>query len=282
MLVNLRVFAMDKKSSTEIARQTLLQLTTRKITPTPDNYRKMYDEISGVTSIDHSLELARTLDSVLQEAGQKQPKYIVAAQSINSLITKRDWAKLEDQLRKLIPVGDIDDAITWPMVVRNLVKQLEVNHKGITNTRKKEGLSRVLTNFGQDPDILAQKIHALTASWGAGTSEQMIDTPASASPVNTNTPVTPAATNTKVNPEELIDVVIRDDSDAVEIAKLWREMLVKTLELVVVPQLKSVPDAHAKVEILLADARNVETKQHVVKVGEHLKRILFSLEMHND
>ncbi|BCM26279.1 GGDEF domain-containing protein [Methyloradius palustris] len=273
---------MDKKSPTEVARQTLLQLTTRKIAPTPDNYRKMYDEISGVTSIDHSLELARTLDSVLQEAGQKQPKYIVAAQSINSLITKRDWAKLEDQLRKLIPVGDVDDAITWPMVVRNLVKQLEVNHKGITNTRKKEGLNRVLTNFGQDPDVLSQKIHALVASWGSGTTEQMVDTPASASPINTNTPVTPAASNAKINPEDLIDVVIRDDSDAIEISKLWREMLVKTLELVIVPQLKSVPDAFAKAEILLADTKNVQTKQHIVKVGEHLKGVLFSLEMHND
>ena len=273
---------MDKKSPTEIARQTLLQLTTRKIPPTPDNYRKMYDELSGETSIDHSLELARTLDSVLQEAGQKQPKYLVAAQSINNLITKRDWAKLEDQLRKLIPVGDVDDAITWPMVVRNLVKQLEVNHKGITSTRKKEGLSRVLTNFGQDPDILAQKIHALTASWGAGTSEQMIDTPASASPVNTSTPVKPAASNPKINPEELVDVVIRDDSEAVEIGKLWREMLVKTLELIVVPQLKSLPDAYSRAEILLADAKNVQSKQHVIRLGEHLKGVLFNLEMHND
>ncbi|HEY0268928.1 MAG TPA: diguanylate cyclase, partial [Methyloradius sp.] len=262
--------------------QTLLQLTTRKIPPTPDNYRKMYDEISGIASIDHSTELARTLDSVLQEAGQRQPKYIVAAQSINSLIAKQDWAKLEDQFRKLIPVGDIDDTITWPMVVRNLVKQLEVNHKGITNTRKKEGLNRVLTNFGQDADILAQKIHALTASWGTGTSEQMIDTPASASPINTSTPVSPAATTTAINPEDLIDVVIKDDSDAAEIADLWRGMLVKTLDLVVVPQLKNVPEAYAKAQILLADAKNVQTKQHVIKISEHLKGVLFSLEMHND
>ncbi len=273
---------MDKKSSTEIARQTLLQLTTRKIPPTPDNYRKMYDEISGIASIDHSTELARTLDSVLQEAGQRQPKYIVAAQSINSLIAKQDWAKLEDQFRKLIPVGDIDDTITWPMVVRNLVKQLEVNHKGITNTRKKEGLNRVLTNFGQDADILAQKIHALTASWGTGTSEQMIDTPASASPINTSTPVSPAAPTAAVNPEDMIDVVIKDDRDAAEIADLWRGMLVKTLDLVVVPQLKNVPDAYAKAQILLADAKNVQTKQHVIKISEHLKGVLFSLEMHND
>jgi diguanylate cyclase len=273
---------MDKKSPTEVARQTLLQLTTRKIAPTPDNYRKMYDEISGVTSIDHSLELARTLDSVLQEAGQKQPKYIVAAQSINSLISKRDWAKLEDQLRKLIPVGDIDDAITWPMVVRNLVKQLEVNHKGITNTRKKEGLNRVLTNFGQDPDVLSQKIHALVASWGSGTTEQMIDTPASASPINTSTPAAPAASNSKINPEDLIDVVIRDDSDAPEIANLWRGMLIKTLDLVIIPQLQSVPDVYAKAQILLADVKNVQTKQHVVRVSEHLKGVLFSLELQND
>src|SRR5450830_514005 len=273
---------MDKKSPTEIARQTLLQLTTRKIPPTPDNYRKMYDELSGDTSIDHSLELARTLDSVLQEAGQKQPKYLVAAQSINNLITKRDWAKIEDQLRKLIPVGDVDDAITWPMVVRNLVKQLEVNHKGITNTRKKEGLNRVLTNFGQDPDVLSQKIHALVASWGSGTTEQMVDTPASASPIKTNTPATPAASNSKINPEELIDVVIRDDSDAPEIANLWREMLIKTLDLVIIPQLQSVPDVYAKAQILLADVKNVQTKQHVVKISEHLKGVLFSLELQNE
>ena len=45
-------------SPIDIARQTLKQLATSKVPPTPDNFRKVYDEIAGVPSQDAAAELA--------------------------------------------------------------------------------------------------------------------------------------------------------------------------------------------------------------------------------
>ncbi len=156
---------MDQKSSPiELARQTLMQLVQRKLPPTPDNYRSVYDEIAGIKSVDQSLELGKTLNKVLHEAGKQQAKYIVTAQAIAPLIEKQDWSKLEDQLRKLFMTGaganDVA-AVSWSVLIRNLLKQLEVSHKGVTLSRKKEGLSKVLSNFANDSDVLGQKIQAL-------------------------------------------------------------------------------------------------------------------------
>lgn len=262
--------AMDKNSkSIEIARQTLIQLTARKIPPTPDNYRSVYDEISGVTSIDHSKELARTLDTVLHEAGQKQPKYLVMAQAIASQVEKHEWAKLEDQLRKLIPVADGDISVTWPMVLRNLIRQLEVSHKGITITRKKEGLNRVLTNFGQDPDVLAQKIHALVNSWGQGVAtEGVIDTPASASPIGAKAleARSPVATVT----------------DSVDIEPVWRDMMTKTLDLVLLPMLQSNPVVEKRAKGIQEKIAAAKTPAQVQEIADGLKSVLFTLEMYSD
>ena len=262
--------AMDKNSkSIEIARQTLIQLTARKIPPTPDNYRSVYDEISGVTSIDHSKELARTLDTVLHEAGQKQPKYLVMAQAIASQVEKHEWAKLEDQLRKLIPVADGDISVTWPMVLRNLIRQLEVSHKGITITRKKEGLNRVLTNFGQDPDVLAQKIHALVNSWGQGVAtEGAIDTPASASPIGAKAleARSPVATVT----------------DSVDIEPVWRDMMTKTLDLVLLPMLQSNPVVEKRAKGIQEKIAAAKTPAQVQEIADGLKSVLFTLEMYSD
>ena len=41
----------DKKKPFEIARETLKQLTTRKLAPTPANYQLLYNEIAGVPSV---------------------------------------------------------------------------------------------------------------------------------------------------------------------------------------------------------------------------------------
>jgi len=56
------------------------------------------------------------------------------------------------------------------VLIRTLLKQLETSHKGITLSRKKEGLSRVLANFAKDPNVLAEKVQALMRSWGNDTS----------------------------------------------------------------------------------------------------------------
>ncbi|HQT27229.1 MAG TPA: GGDEF domain-containing protein, partial [Burkholderiales bacterium] len=52
----------------EIARETLKTLSMRRIAPTPDNYRMIYDEIAGTPSDTGNSEVERILARIIREA----------------------------------------------------------------------------------------------------------------------------------------------------------------------------------------------------------------------
>ena len=106
MTANATVKHMDKKlTPLELARQTLIQLSKSQSPPTPENYRRVYDEIAGIKSVDSVDVLGKSLEKVLTELGKDRPKYLATSQKIATFIKKRDAENLEDQLRKLMPTG---------------------------------------------------------------------------------------------------------------------------------------------------------------------------------
>jgi len=268
----------QKNSPIEAARQTLIQLMQRKLPPTPDNFRSVYDEIMGIQSVDKSAELGKTLEKVLNQAGKQKPKYIAIAQAINPLIEKGDWPKVEEQLTKLFPsaVAGVEEA-NWSVVIRNLLKQLEVSHKGVTLSRKKEGLSKVLVNFASDSDVLAQKIQSLISSWGlSGTADAVtsLDAAIEVPAVTTGNP--PQANND--SPQQSIS----NTSTSVLNSTQWRDMLLRAFELVIIPNLEAVPEIHQKAVNLLSRMRKASNEQSLIICAADLKSILLSLEMQRD
>lgn len=261
----------QKNSPIEAARQTLIQLMQRKLPPTPDNFRSVYDEIMGIKSVDQSAELGKALQKVLQQAGKKKPKYVAVAQAIGPLIENGDWAKVEEQLAKLFPFGtatsDVEEA-NWSNVIRNLLKQLEVSHKGVTLSRKKEGLSKVLVNFASDSDVLAQKIQALVNSWGlSGTSDAVVSSDNALTP---DEAIVPATTQSVTSTNAVIG------------SRQWRDMLLRAYELVIIPNLEAVPDIHQKAVNLFARMKKASNEQSLIICAADLKSILLSVEMQRD
>ncbi len=261
----------QKNSPIEAARQTLIQLMQRKLPPTPDNFRSVYDEIMGIKSVDQSAELGKALQKVLQQAGKKKPKYVAVAQAIGPLIENGDWAKVEEQLAKLFPFGtatsDVEEA-NWSNVIRNLLKQLEVSHKGVTLSRKKEGLSKVLVNFASDSDVLAQKIQALVNSWGlSGTSDAVVSSDNALTP---DEAIVPATTQSVTSTNAVIG------------SRQWRDMLLRAFELVIIPNLEAVPDIHQKAVNLFARMKKASNEQSLIICAADLKSILLSVEMQRD
>lgn len=268
----------QKNSPIEAARQTLIQLMQRKLPPTPDNFRSVYDEIMGIQSVDKSAELGKTLEKVLNQAGKQKPKYIAIAQAINPLIEKGDWPKVEEQLTKLFPsaAAGVEEA-NWSVVIRNLLKQLEVSHKGVTLSRKKEGLSKVLVNFASDSDVLAQKIQSLISSWGlSGTADAVtsLDAAIEVPAVTAGNP--PQANND--SPQQSIS----NTSTSVLNSTQWRDMLLRAFELVIIPNLEAVPEIHQKAVNLLSRMRKASNEQSLIICAADLKSILLSLEMQRD
>lgn len=268
----------QKNSPIEAARQTLIQLMQRKLPPTPDNFRSVYDEIMGIQSVDKSAELGKTLEKVLNQAGKQKPKYIAIAQAINPLIEKGDWPKVEEQLTKLFPsaAAGVEEA-NWSVVIRNLLKQLEVSHKGVTLSRKKEGLSKVLVNFASDSDVLAQKIQSLISSWGlSGTADAVTSLDAAIEVPAVTTGKPPQANND--SPQQSIS----NTSTSVLNSTQWRDMLLRAFELVIIPNLEAVPEIHQKAVNLLSRMRKASNEQSLIICAADLKSILLSLEMQRD
>ena len=262
----------------ELARQTLMQLSKSQSPPTPDNYRRVYNEIAGVESVDNAAVFSKAFDKVLNDLGKEKPKYLVASQKIAVLVKKQDSINLESHIRSLLPVGSSDtDGVNWATLLRYLLKQLDVNHSGITLTRKKEGLNRVIINFANDPSQLGQKIQALVTSWGEGQAITHANE-------ESNSEVSPTEIDT---PHKLESIYTKNQALLVDDTQLklsigWRDLLIRTIELVVLPQFAEIPPAAKRIEVLIKRAQEANTLEEMNALSEILKSTLLRAEMQTD
>lgn len=80
---------MSEKKSFETARETLKQLTARKLAPTPGNYKSIYNEIAGIPVVEHfPAQELRSIASALQAKtpGQQRQKGL-----FESSIDRMNW-----------------------------------------------------------------------------------------------------------------------------------------------------------------------------------------------
>ncbi len=259
-----------KLAAADIARQTLIQLVKEGLPPTPENYAAKYNEIVG----NKAPSVYEILKDVLINAGKKSPQYAEAEKGISLAIKEQDWADLEIKFRKLFtstPSTNSTSNINWSTLISTLLKQLETNHKGITLSRKRQGLSRVLMNFSKDPDMLADKVQALMRSWGSESTADAIETVNDHVAANTS----PNENSTHTQHHLLGNSAPANQDQA--LVQL-REMMIRTLELAVIPLLKDIPKSQQDAQILLTDLRKDLSAQTLTKCSNSLKNILFSLE----
>jgi len=118
----------------EFAREALKLLASRRIAPTPENYARVYAEIAG------------TPELPVPEPG-------VAAGGVTGPVRADSSGEAETE------GGD------WSQVIRDLLRQLELRHAGVSLNQKRDGLERLLIRFRRSPQ-LHEKLAALMKSWG--------------------------------------------------------------------------------------------------------------------
>lgn len=88
----------------DIARLALKQLAYGKVPPTPDNFRKVYDDIAGTRSRnDEFSALSEVVEGVLKDAGRKRPKYLNLPRVFRIAVGEQNWKDVETTLRHLLP-----------------------------------------------------------------------------------------------------------------------------------------------------------------------------------
>lgn len=214
----------------EIARETLKALAARKLPPTPDNYAQAYQEISGITPTPNS------------------------AATVNEKIPAEEKAQT-------VP------ALSWSSMIRDLLRQLDIPHKGITITRKKEGIETVLSRFTSDPAILHEKLQSLVKSWSstATTPNEALEVIDSINPI--------AAAEGKDGLKTAAALATAGGSH--EFLSQLRELLAHTVENTQYSQ----PELSSEIQALAQQVRASENPKQITDLANQLRKFWLKLEL---
>lgn len=163
------------------------------------------------------------------------------------------------------PGGQEKPAPVWSRLIRDLLKQLEIPHKGITLTRKREGLETVLNKFAANPEALFEKLQALVHSWSSapvapasGDLAPAVLEPSAAAPAPSGSP----------------QGVIK----SIELTAQLRELLAQTLE----GSLGTQPDLADEIRALAHQARAVGDQGQVARLSKQLRQFWIKLELRSE
>lgn len=87
---------MAARTPADIARETLKRLATRRLTPTPENYQAIYEEVAGLLPHERFPQASlRRIASVLPTQTPAQKRI---SQSFSSAVEKQDWTGLQSAI----------------------------------------------------------------------------------------------------------------------------------------------------------------------------------------
>lgn len=124
---------------------------------------------------------------------------------------------------------------------------------------------------------MGAKIQALVASWGS--EQPSIEVP-EVDHTDISTSQEPSVLNTAPPIQHQLPDV--NNNNEMLLAADWRDMLIRTIRLVVMPQFTDVPSAAHRIEGLIKLAQEAKTREEVQQLNEALKSTLLRTEMQND
>jgi len=257
----------------DIARETLRLLASRRIAPNPDNYRQLYQEITGQPDAPAPADAERMLQQLGAEL-RAQPNTARLAGALEKAAGEKNWSQYRAALLGVIETkgGQGAAAPLWAQLILDLMKQWEARHTGLTTARKRESLERVLGVPGSDAASLAAKLQNLVKSWSVTALAQTEETgpaPTEASETKGGgAPATRAPAPSAAAPVEGED----------PLAQL-RELLAQTLEFAVISQLGHAPDLAQEATSLAQAARAAAGRETMDKLTSTLRQFWFKLEL---
>lgn len=178
------------QNPSELARETLRQLSLRRIPPTPDNYRTLYHEIAGTQAAEVFPERAwKNIVTALPRDNTEQTKL---ARQLDTSIGSKSWEGIRSALSEFITKMAAEPP-NWSGLIRDLVTQLEKHHVGLTPAKKREALDHLLSGSGS-PDLLFSRLQSVLKTWNKqpeGSEDALAEMPQELAPAATAQP--PAA-----------------------------------------------------------------------------------------
>lgn len=149
----------DLSSPSEIARETLRRLAMRRIQPTPENFRELYNEISGTVTEDPFPE--RQLRQIAAGLPRATPEQLRLARQFEAGIST--WPEFRQQITSVIASQE-KEALAWSPLIKDLFQQFERRQHGLNSIVKQEAMLRVLES-SSDPELLYTRLTGLVKGW---------------------------------------------------------------------------------------------------------------------
>ncbi|MDH5551852.1 MAG: diguanylate cyclase [Nitrosomonas sp.] len=272
---------MSKNSNPSIiARETLRQLATLKIPPTPDNYHKLYDEIAGIPANRMCTSTTNMLSELAKEFPRSTPELVSYANKLESSVSEKNWKKYKGILEDLINQAALSinapsesnkssaetPGIAWGELIIAIMKQLEKSQGALTIVKKRDGLNRVLAKFSAKPEQLHGKLRSLLDSWVALAA-------ASKESVEIEVADSPALVEKSSENVEVAAIVQSDKSQSTE-ASIFLDQLKDLLAII----LEHIATLHLGDAAFVDEASALARKVRLIDDGSELEQFVASFK----
>jgi diguanylate cyclase len=237
---------------TEVARETIRQLASRRIAPTPDNYARIYGEISGETTAHPAVA---SLERVAAEMTRLATASNGAPPALGGAVKRQKWDEVTQALLRLVGAAASAESLAWHALVRDLLRQWELRHDGLPASRKREALEQVLETSRGDPIKLYQRLVALVRNW-------------------TERPLARTASG-------VVQPIERGAGDAA-VGGLLRDLLSQTLEYAVTDRLGYSPELASESGRLSILAREASESRDFNRLAQALRQFWLKLELRGE
>jgi diguanylate cyclase len=252
----------------EIAREALRLLAVRRMSPSPENYRQLYNEIAGIAEdVGNAFperELKGLLDSLPKENAAQQK----LAKRFEQALKGKNWGGISEGFAELAQQLGKAQELPWSELIGNFLRQWENKQAGLTIARKREALERVLASGSGNGDLLFTRLQGLVKSWSlnapVGDEMTLVEHPAIAGPESG----APPADNVSVT-----------KPTANDLSNELRDTFAYTLETLVTSQLADQPDIAADARALAHKVRTATSAAAIDALLANVKRLAFRLEL---
>ena len=252
----------------EIARETLKQLMSRRMSPSPDNYQAIYNEIAGITEKTPDTFPERELKSLLTTLPKENPAQQRLSRQLDQALKDKNWEDYRKTLTDFVSEHSAESELNWSELLTDFLRQWEAKQSNLTPARKRESLERILSRSTKNSEVLFGRIQNLVKSWSQNSAElEAIETAEEDSALLAEKAITspsPAATTSVSRASELLPEL--------------RDLFAYTLEVAVVTQLNDAPDLAAEVRTIAASVRSANTLQSLQEMLAAVKRLAYRLE----
>lgn len=250
----------------EIARETLKQLLSRRLAPSPENYRAIYNEIAGVQERPSGSGADREFKALWQSLPRETPAQQRLARQLDQALKSEDWDEFRTPLVEFIREHSSEADQPWNELITELLRQWEAKQSGLTQARKRESLDRVLSAGGTNSELLFGRLQNLVRSWSsneAASDEIELVAPAEEAASAAETPARSPTMPLSRASELLAEV---------------REGFAFTLETILTTQLGDEPDLANQAKTLAAAVRAATTLKMLNELMSDIKRFAYRLE----